>query len=339
MRFGFATIPGEHREFVGLVREAEAMGFAYAWVPDQTFHRDVFAVLAACAGATTRIQLGVGVTNPFTRHPVLIARAAATVDEISGGRLTLGIGAGNRRELLRPLGLEQERTAQRCREAATVIKQLLRGERVTHVSDTLTVRGVALDFQARPALPVYIAGRGPHVLRAAGQAADGAIIGALSDLGGLRYALEQIATGARADGRDLRGFGVVSWVTCMLTDDRAATIEAIKPSMAHVIGGAPVEVLLGIGLDPAVVERVKAHYHADGAVAAAAHLSADTVDRLAIVGDGPYVTDRLRLLERHGVTQVVVLLPGRGARSSHSAPGVDHRALLRRFADEVMAPF
>ncbi|MCL6554615.1 MAG: LLM class flavin-dependent oxidoreductase [Firmicutes bacterium] len=149
MRFGFATIPGEAAAFTALVRDAEAMGFHQAWVPDQTFHRDVFALLAACATEARRIALGVGVTNPFTRHPVQIARAAATVDEISGGRLTLGIGAGNRRELLRPLGLEQERTAQRCAEAVTVIKGLLRGERVTHESDTLTVRDVALDFAAR----------------------------------------------------------------------------------------------------------------------------------------------------------------------------------------------
>lgn len=172
-------------------------------MPDQTFHRDVFAVLTACAAGTRKINLGIGVTNPFTRHPVLIARAAATVDEISGGRLTLGISAGNRRELLRPLGFEQERTALRCREAVVVIKALLRGDRVTHVSDTLTVREVALDFRARPEMPVYLAGRGPQVLKAAGEVADGVIVGALSSLAGLRYALGQITSGAA--GRDLRG--------------------------------------------------------------------------------------------------------------------------------------
>ncbi|MDQ7858111.1 MAG: LLM class flavin-dependent oxidoreductase [Armatimonadota bacterium] len=337
MRFGFATIPGETGEFTALVRDAEAMGFHQAWVPDQTFHRDVFAVLAACAAEARRIALGVGVTNPFTRHPVQIARAAATVDEISGGRLTVGIGAGNRRELLRPLGLEQERTAQRCAEAVAVIKGLLRGERVTHESDTLTVRDVALDFAARANLPVYLAGRGRLVLRAAGERADGVIIGALSDPQGLRYALAQVEAGAAAAGRTLDGFGVVSWVTCLLTDDRAATLEAIRPSIAHVIGGAPAEVLLGIGLDAGLVRRVKDGYATGGPLAAAQHVTPDVVDRLAIVGDGPYVVDRVALLRGHGVTQVVVLLPGRGARSSHSAPDVDHRALLRRFAEQVIA--
>jgi hypothetical protein len=122
----------------------------------------------------------------------------------------------------------------------------------------------------------------------------------------------------------------------MLTSDRADTMDAIKPSVAHVIGGAPAEVLVGAGLDTAVVERIKTVYHASGPVAAAAHVSDDAVDKLAIVGDAGLVRDRIALLERHGVTQVVVLLPGRGATSSHSAPGVDHRALLRRFAGQII---
>lgn len=125
-------------------------------------------------------------------------------------------------------------------------------------------------------------------------------------------------------------------MTCILTNDRAGTTQTVKPTIAHVIGGAPAEVLVAIGLDPAVVERVKRTYHASGPVAAAPHVTDDAVDQLAIIGDGPCVVDRIRMLARHNVTQVVVLLPGRGPESSHSIPRTDHQALLRRFADTMI---
>ena len=106
LRFGFAHVPSEHVDrHVELVQLAEELGFDCAWIPDQTFYRDPYVVLAALARATSTIALGVGVTNPFTRHPAMTARAIASVEELAPGRVALGVGAGNVRELLAPLGL------------------------------------------------------------------------------------------------------------------------------------------------------------------------------------------------------------------------------------------
>ena len=103
-----------------------------AWIPDQTFYRDPFLVMAHWAQATENIQLMIGVTNPYTRHPAQVARAIATVDEISGGRAHLGIGSGNRRELLLPMGYEQDAAAARTREMLTLVRALLHGETLQH---------------------------------------------------------------------------------------------------------------------------------------------------------------------------------------------------------------
>src|SRR4051812_45135853 len=92
-RFDFGFIPsGPVAETVALVRSGEELGYRCAWIPDQGFHRDPFSLLTAAAQATTNIGLGVGVTTPFTRLPLQIARAAATVDEFAQGRLKLGLG-------------------------------------------------------------------------------------------------------------------------------------------------------------------------------------------------------------------------------------------------------
>src|SRR5687767_15819548 len=107
MRSGVAFIPGmPARDVVALARQAEALGYDDLYLPDQTFHRDPFALLALCAEATERIRLGLAVTNPYTRHPVQIARAAATLAEMSEGRFVLGLGAGNKPRVLAGLGIE-----------------------------------------------------------------------------------------------------------------------------------------------------------------------------------------------------------------------------------------
>src|SRR5919109_1211303 len=81
-------------ELLQVAEEVERLGYRYLWVNDERLERDPFTVLPAIAQRTERIRLGPGVTNPYSRHPALIATAMATLDELSGGRTVLGLGAG-----------------------------------------------------------------------------------------------------------------------------------------------------------------------------------------------------------------------------------------------------
>src|SRR5712692_1695205 len=101
MRFGFSHRPIQpFSRSIELYQWAEELGFDYAWVPDQQFYPDPFACLAAAALRTQRITLGLAVTNPYTRHPALIARGIGIVDELAGGRMILTLGAANRKQVL-----------------------------------------------------------------------------------------------------------------------------------------------------------------------------------------------------------------------------------------------
>lgn len=332
MKFGFGHVPTEHfEEHAALVEHAENLGFEYAWVPDQTFHRDPIALLARLAGRTKRIRLGVGVTNPYTRHPVVVARSAATLAEMAPGRISIGIGAGNKKQLLAPLGFDQGAAAGRCREAAELIRQLVAGKRVNFEGSFFRALDVQLELPAAPAVDVYLAGRGPRMLTAAGAVADGVIIGGLCTPKGIEFALDRVRAGCVDAGRQLADLQIVSWVTCVVTADRPSVLDRLRPEIAHIIGGAPDDVLEAIGLSREVVGKIKEVYWRNGIPAAAAHVTDECVDAFAIVGDGIDVAERITALDRVGVTQFSVLMP--------QAPIADHRRTLETFAESILPHF
>ena len=333
MKFGFGFVPRMSiADSVSVVQRGEALGFDMAWIPDQTFYRDPFLVMSAWAAATRDIQFMIGVTNPFTRHPVQVARAMATLDEMTGGRANLGIGAGNRRELLLPMGYEQDHSATRCRDMGQIVRELLQGEEVHYRSDFFVADGVRLEWEApRPDLPIYIAGRGSWTLSAAGEIADGAIVGALVSPAGLDYAFDAIASGVEKAGRSPDDVKLISWVTCQVVDDWNEIEGRLKRSAAHIIGGAPRNLLTSIGLEEHYVDALKATYASGGQEEAARHVTEREIDMLSIVGDAGKVTAKIQQLAERGVDQVGVLLTEPDADSCI--------AVIERIAQEIIPNF
>lgn len=332
IKFGFGAIPSVHfATYIEITKLAEDLGFDSAWVPDQTLYRDPYAILAVLANVTEKINLGVGVTNPNTRHPAMAARAIASIDEMAPGRVALGIGAGNNKELLKPLGLEVEHAGAKCREMALIVRELLTGKAVDYRGHYFLASGIKMDFTSSPEIPIYIAGRGPAVLRAAGEVASGAIIGGLCGVTGINYALNQIESGTKKAGRDLGQLEIISWVTVNITNQREQALEDLKPIVAHLIGGAPQTVLDAIGMDPVLVKQIKATYLTEGILNAAKFVSPSCIDAFAIVGDRQECSRRIKELENAGVTQLVMLMP----------PGVveQQKQFLRNFAEVVFPNF
>jgi 5,10-methylenetetrahydromethanopterin reductase len=218
-------------EVVAVAREAEQLGYAFAWVNDDRLLRDVYIALAAVAGATSRLRIGPGVTNPYTRHPVLTAVAVATLDELSGGRAVLGLGAGGTNHAL--LGIRRERPAVAMREAIATVRGLLAGEQVTLEGGVIEVHEARLDFRPRRAdVPIYVGARGPRLLELAGELADGVIVGNVTTVAGWRYATERVHAGARRVARDPGEIAWTAWFYACVSDDGDLARDAIRPMVA-----------------------------------------------------------------------------------------------------------
>jgi 5,10-methylenetetrahydromethanopterin reductase len=155
--------------------------------------------LTDLAARTKNLLLGSRVTDPYIRHPALTAVAIATLDEASGGRAILGIGAGG--SGFRQLGIARTRPALAVRESIELIRRLWSGEDFEFHGEIIKWNRGALEFRCRPGIPIVIAARGPQLLELSGEMADAAIVASGVSAGGVDWARQRITKGERKAGR------------------------------------------------------------------------------------------------------------------------------------------
>jgi 5,10-methylenetetrahydromethanopterin reductase len=286
-------------ELVELAVEAEQLGYRWLWVNDERLERDPFTVLAAMAERTARIRLGPGVTNPYSRHPALIATAMATLDELSGRRAVLGLGAGGTNH--RALAVERSAPVTALREAIELIRALWAGAQVTVEGRVVRACEAQLDFPApRARLPVYLGARGPRVLELAGAVADGVIVGNVATREGWDYALGRIAAGAASAGRELANIRLTAWLYTCVADDEEAALDAIRPMAAtSLVTSRPVLPELGIEMPQAfarVMETRDWSLAREAVTEAGRELPVELVLRFGLAGTPETCRRRLREL-------------------------------------------
>ncbi|MGI8615528.1 MAG: LLM class flavin-dependent oxidoreductase [Actinomycetota bacterium] len=329
MRFGAAFFPSMPvDEVTAIARLAEDLGYADLWIPDQSFHHDPFLLLARCADATSVIRLGVAVTNPVSRHPVQIARAAATLGMISEGRFVLGLGAGNRTRVLPALGLPTDRPVARIAEAIDVCRRLLRGEQVSVSGPTLSLSEVRLDVGAVPEIPIFVGSRGPRILRIAGAMADGVFVEAMFTPEGLDYAMGEVEGGARDAGRDASAVEMVAWQAIKLSTTIAAADDGrYRTWAAAIMRSTREDVLERIGIPRDTIRSVIDTFRASGEWAAGSLVPDDVVSRLLLVGDPGQIHEQVQTVEDRGIDSLSII----GFGTTEVVQDT-----LRRFALDVM---
>ena len=234
-------------DVISVAVEAERLGYEYCLVADEGFHPDVYACLGAIARATDRITLGV-LTNGYTRHPAVTAAAAATVNELSGGRLVVTLLAGGSM-VLSPMGIERARPARVVADSVQALKRLWSGAEVSWRGETCSLDRARLGMGPQ-SIPIWIASRGPRLLALAGQQADGVILTVKPDLGA---ALSLIGSAAAAAGRrEPRRFylGRICYTPELL--------EGQRRTLSFVLMDSPRRVLESLGLtsdEITVIER------------------------------------------------------------------------------------
>lgn len=304
----------EPQVFGAMVEEIDALGYRNLWLTDSSLHaRNSYAYLALAATRSSRLLLGTAVTNPLTRHPAITAVAAATVDEISGGRMILGIGPGDRPLLA--LGLKPSSVAS-LRAAIAAIRALWRGERVSVDDPTFALEDAHLRFPARPDLPIFVSASGPRMLELAGEVADGVIllVGLFPEA--LAWALEHVDRGAAKADRPRPHVAVFAYGA--IDTDAGRALESARSIAAWFPQTAP-RICELAGLPSALVEDVRARY-AGGEfqeAAAAARLLPDSfVRRVALAGEPEQARERIRAVVDGGADSIHVFPLGQGRRET-----------------------
>ena len=268
---------GPVEQVVNAAVTAEELGCSRVWIPDEGLAaRECWVTLGAVAAATSSVEVGTGITNAYTRHPGMTAAAVATLDEASGGRAALGIGAGGALTLT-ALAIERRAPITAMRELVTTSRVLWSGGTVDHIGVAGGFRRARLGY-GRPDIPIWLAGRGPRVMRLAGELADGFIMSFVhKELIG-----EHIGAIHGAAAEHGRPRPRLCYMTILATTDRAR--EAARAALTFRLVDSPDDVKARIGLDPATEAAIRQGL-ANGGPPAAAHLVRDDwVDAFVISG-------------------------------------------------------
>jgi 5,10-methylenetetrahydromethanopterin reductase len=227
MRIAFAVSGRRNAaDAIQVARVVEDRGINDLWITEDYCERGAFALAGALLAATTQLTVGIGVVNPWTRHPMLTAMEAACLHEIGPGRLLLGLGASNAHWMGDQLGISFEKPLSRLRESVEIIRTALSGEYVRHEGHAGSV-DTKLDFTPQP-LPIILGVKGPKALRMSGEIADGVLLSVLSSPQYVRWAASL--------ARTRRRLPLASYVAIQVDDDRLLARQRMRPFVAKFLG-------------------------------------------------------------------------------------------------------
>jgi F420-dependent oxidoreductase-like protein len=221
-------------EAIERVRHAERLGYESAYVT-HIAGRDSLTVLTAYAMRTERIRLGTGVVPIYTRTPASMAQTAATIDDASHGRLTLGLGVSHRPVVEGWHGQTIDKPVAEMREYVAIVRAILRGEDPPPGAKWRTSFHLA-GLDPRPELPVYVAALSPAMLRLAGEVADGVILWLCTPPYIRDVVIPELRAGRERAGKPLDGFDVVPAIPTGLVDDPADAHASLRRELIPYFG-------------------------------------------------------------------------------------------------------
>ena len=307
---------------IQLAKAADRAGFSSIWLTEDPDGWDAFEVLAIFARETSRLSLGTGVTNPFLRHPNLIAASISTLDWISGGRSFLGLGRGQPEWYERALGIPAREPRARVRETVDLLRQWWREPHVASGSGPIRVNAWERTFSPISNPPIYLAATGPKMQELAGGIADGVRFNSLASLDFLRASVERVRSAAVAAGRDPRALRFFFDPGIRITDDPGPKLDELKATIAtiHALPGMERQLRApGLNVDGVMANVRKAmrtdevlaaggafaELRREGDLAAAKRAIPDELVRaVSAVGPPSEVRRRLADLSEIGITDV-----------------------------------
>ena len=238
---------------------AEAHGFEAVWQAESRLVRDAIVPMAAFAATTTRIKIGSGVINNWTRNIGLLAATFLTLDDLAPNRIICGIGAWWD-PLAANVGIERRKPLTAMRETIDVLRRLLAMENVTFDGEFHKVKGIELDVvhgRREPRnVPVFIGATGMKMMEMTGEIADGVVLNYCVPPEYNDDAMEQLAAGAKRAGRSLDEIDRPQLIVCSVHNDRATAIKGAKRLLTQYLAQQP-HIAKASGVSADIVGKVQ----------------------------------------------------------------------------------
>ncbi len=301
------------KEAVELAKVAEESGLGSAWFAEDYFFRGGIPYLASAAMATTKIRLGLGVVNPYSRHPALIAMEFATLDEMSKMRTIFGLGSGVP-FWMDQMGIYDKKPLSRTRACVDLVRKIMTGDNVNHEDKFFTAKDIKLVFKpVRKCAPIYLAFEGPQGLELSGEIGDGVILSIFCTPSYVKSAWKHIAIGAKKVGKSLDAYEMVAYMPMVIHDDLDKAIDIArdfsKLYLPHSQPGGPL--MSHAGVKPEDTKAMsRAAEKGDDALLSQL-ITDDFVQELCLVGDKEACIKRLQEMVDAGANTIVAFpVPG-----------------------------
>ncbi|HEY1456166.1 MAG TPA: LLM class flavin-dependent oxidoreductase [Candidatus Dormibacteraeota bacterium] len=292
------------KEFLRLAALAEEAGYSELWYTDIRFETDAYISLGLAAQQTKRLLLGPGVSDPYTRHPVMLAASMATLDQVSDGRAQIGLGTGSS---LDKIGFVQDRPVRALREAVEIIRLLLAGGPVQYEGEIFRALGVKLNFTpVRSSIPVFVASHSRQTLKLCGRIADGVLLANMSRREAVENAIAIVREGEQEAGRPAGSVAVHLRLEACISDDERSALDAMRGRLAtRLVNTYPKwDHLEELGID--ATQSLKDAAAAKDSGAVAAQLSDADVRTSTLAGSVEQVTAHLQGVMTPDIAKVTI---------------------------------
>jgi len=299
-------------EAVSTARKAEAAGYDSIWFHESLYQRDVVTYLSSILGATKRLKAASGVINTFTRNPVTAAATFATLSELSGGRVTMGLGLGSFPTVpkigYRIFPVAETRPLKRIGEYVSVARMMWSGEKMSFRGEFYTAEDLQLGFKLDFKVPLYVASLSEQTLRYAGANVDGAILSpALNTVETTRKMASFVEEGERSRNRKV---DKASYLVASLDPNPAKARDVVRGyyfflyQLSEVI---KVEALQSYGIREETLMPMKEAWKRGDIAEARRMVPEPAIDALALTGTPDEAKDRLAEYVRAGVDLPIIM--------------------------------
>jgi len=293
-----------------LIKLAEAQEIDYAWIADESPsppYRDVFVAITSASLNTNKIKIGTGVCNPYTRHPAMLAVAVASLNEIAGSRIILGLGPGGSLSLA-PLGMRMwYKPIRAIKESFKIIRGMFEGNKVNIEGELFKAINCKLGIDLKRKPQIYLAARGPQMLEIAGELADGVLLTA--PLESIKFAIDMMKLGAEKSNRSVGEIDIANWLPFAVSEDAERARETVKRAVAVIVANSPEFVFENTNIKLKEVTEVRDALK-EGVASAMKKVTSEMMEKFSVAGPPKDCLQIIKKFRDVGVSQIVLSLIG-----------------------------